>query len=622
MPDRRIIKKMAIKLLPALVVCGIILAIFYYGGIDLFDDPGTLADKVANSGNRGIFLFLTILIVTGSVVPPVLFIIASGLLWPFHQALAISFFGGLAATFIGFFISRHTAHAFFARHIPKKLLKYSHGIREHGIKTTITLRLIFFLFPPVNWLLGISHVRVRDYLLGTIIGCIPGMFIYTYLGDDWIPWLLEKPVTRPATIFGIYATVATASFAIRRLLKKRRGEDDQGPTITTLLFLNSAALFGKLAFTTFFPPKPHPRPGLKRCLVMLVFLPTFAILQLTHWFAFFLDELLFPRYRDIPIQAPLFIVGIPRSGTTHLHRVLARDTQRFTTVKLWQALFAPAICERKLLRLLARIDCVFGRPMLRIANRIMATFTDELDAVHKLSLQQPEEDFALLMPVLACFILVAAFPQSDDIANLAFFDSRLPEKRRREIMTFYRGMLQRHLYCVGTQKTILSKNVSFTPMLESLNETFPDARFVACIRAPEETVPSQISSMAQSWHAFGNPSDTPDFAERWVELIEHYCMHLDHVMEHDEKNRIECVAMQELKENLDTAVHRLYTTFGFQLNSEFAEVLSQEEEAARQYQSRHCYQPEDFKLDKAEIPQRFSDVWNRLKKKIKSGTAP
>ena len=94
---------------------------------------------------------------------------------------------------------------------------------------------------------------------------------------------------------------------------------------------------------------PRPYPGvarhLQRLLVVALALPPFACLQLLHWIGFALDEILFRGYRDIEIRQPTFVLGVPRSGTTFLHRLLAHDPQ-FTTFSTWECFFAPSISER------------------------------------------------------------------------------------------------------------------------------------------------------------------------------------------------------------------------------------------------------------------------------------
>ncbi|MEM6704121.1 MAG: sulfotransferase, partial [Acidobacteriota bacterium] len=68
----------------------------------------------------------------------------------------------------------------------------------------------------------------------------------------------------------------------------------------------------------------RPRRGrwLRQDLALLVFLLIFVPLQCVHWLGFLLDELFYRGYRRVRIERPLFILGLPRSGTTHLHRTL------------------------------------------------------------------------------------------------------------------------------------------------------------------------------------------------------------------------------------------------------------------------------------------------------------
>ncbi|MFT4901153.1 MAG: hypothetical protein ACI81V_000420 [Lentimonas sp.] len=59
--------------------------------------------------------------------------------------------------------------------------------------------------------------------------------------------------------------------------------------------------------------------------MLLLAYPLFLGLQLIHWLGFLIDELCYPHYRRIEVKAPLFIAGIPRSGTSFVHRTLASD---------------------------------------------------------------------------------------------------------------------------------------------------------------------------------------------------------------------------------------------------------------------------------------------------------
>lgn len=84
----------------------------------------------------------------------------------------------------------------------------------------------------------------------------------------------------------------------------------------------------------------------RRWLVMALFWPLFALLQAINGAGLLLDYLLFPDFRRVRVREPLFVVGVPRSGTTFLHRLLAGDRERFTTTALWELIFAPSITQR------------------------------------------------------------------------------------------------------------------------------------------------------------------------------------------------------------------------------------------------------------------------------------
>ena len=56
----------------------------------------------------------------------------------------------------------------------------------------------------------------------------------------------------------------------------------------------------------------------------------FSLLNLLHIIGHLADEVLFRNYRRTAIREPVFIIGIPRSGTTFLQRLLGCE-QKFTT---------------------------------------------------------------------------------------------------------------------------------------------------------------------------------------------------------------------------------------------------------------------------------------------------
>jgi hypothetical protein len=471
--------------------------------------------------------------------------------------------------------------------------------------------------------------------MGSMLGALPGTIAYVFIGDGGIPWLLSQS---PLAIAGVAAggifmilawrTGRNIVISRRKPADLEHGQGPKGPQcsagdqvfsekchpVSLSMFGRSARLFIRLAGRTFCPPKPYPRPpSLKRMVVMFLFLPAFALLQIVHWAALLLDEVLFPDYHHVSPKAPVFVVGIPRSGTTFLHRVLARDREQFTTFTLWELLLAPAICERLLILGMSKIDRFLGQPGGRIISWICRRLASSLDDVHPLSLQDAEEDFLLLSPILCCFLLIVPFPFAPEIQKLAFFDDQLQQSERRRVMAFYYTMVQRHLYVFGEQKIFLSKNVSFTPMLESLLAAFPQARLVACARSPVEAVPSQISAMEEGWRLFANPFDTEIFRDRWLDLMEYYYSHLAHVLSSKNEQGYLLFDMHELQEGIKSCVQSIYERLQIPLSYTYASILDQEAEAAASYRSRHRYDLGYYGLTAETVHSRYGQGYRDLK---------
>ncbi len=380
------------------------------------------------------------------------------------------------------------------------------------------------------------------------------------------------------------------------------------------LMLSSYGLFFRLALGVF----TH-RPGLRRVLIMLVFLPVLLTFMTTHWIAFWLDDVFFPGYKNMRVKRPLFIVGVPRSGTTALHRVLAGDKYETTWFTMWELLFAPAIIERKVILTCAAFDQKIGRPMARLIEWITRHAAGDMNAVHQFSMSDPEEDFLLFVPVMACFILTVAFPDAKAISDLSRFDEAVAPEKQRQLMAFYKSMLQRHLYVHGPNCRLLSKNVSFTPMLRALLKTFPDARVIICTREPSKAVPSQISAIEPSWKFFGNDATTDAFRQRWIELMRHYYQHIWELLHELPPEKAQLVRMRDMKTRLDKVVTEIYHAFNYDITPAFRVHLTAEAEKSRQYKSKHKYKQSDYDIDPEEIEKEFAPLFDQGRDPRKRG---
>jgi uncharacterized membrane protein YdjX (TVP38/TMEM64 family) len=76
----------------------------------------------------------------------------------------------------------------------------------------ILIRLMFFIAPWAHWLLGLTKVRFRDYLTGTIIGLAPMMALFTWGGAALYDYASEKPVLGTVILLVVMGAMA---FAVR-----------------------------------------------------------------------------------------------------------------------------------------------------------------------------------------------------------------------------------------------------------------------------------------------------------------------------------------------------------------------------------------------------------------------
>ena len=102
--------------------------------------------------------------------------------------------------------------------MPERLRRYETRLAEHGLRTVIWIRLLFFLFPPAHWILGLSQVRFAPFAVGTVIGLLPGMMLWTFVGVE----ALDRLGDQPRGVWLLIAAALLGLFLAQRLRARRR----------------------------------------------------------------------------------------------------------------------------------------------------------------------------------------------------------------------------------------------------------------------------------------------------------------------------------------------------------------------------------------------------------------
>lgn len=345
------------------------------------------------------------------------------------------------------------------------------------------------------------------------------------------------------------------------------------------------------------------RPTTRHLLVSAALLTALPVLLLYHAVGFLLDEVFFRGYRRVEIEQPLFVLGPPRSGTTSVHEALA-DDERYTTFSTWECLFGLSVTWRRFWRGVGRADGWLGRPLGRLAGVLTRRLASGLEATHPLRLDAPEEDYFAFLPLLWCFLLVVPFPDAPWLWRWGRFDAALSPREKHRLMAAYRRAIQRHLHA-HPGKRYLAKNAAFAPLAHTLLETFPDARLVCCLRAPEAALSSQLSCLHPSLRALHGDYRRRRFARRMTGLYGFYYRNLlDALGAIDGAARQRAVLLPlPALADLERAVADIYRGLGLTLTPELRQRTAFRAQRMRHWRSAHRHDPADLPVP-AELLQR------------------
>lgn len=107
--------------------------------------------------------------------------------------------------------------------VGQRLNRVSRALGKRGLLSIVALRLVPVApFTIVNLIAGASHIRFRDYMLGTLVGMVPGIAVMTVLGDRLRQILQNPSAVNVALVVLVVAVWIGLSFALQMALSRRR----------------------------------------------------------------------------------------------------------------------------------------------------------------------------------------------------------------------------------------------------------------------------------------------------------------------------------------------------------------------------------------------------------------
>ena len=355
------------------------------------------------------------------------------------------------------------------------------------------------------------------------------------------------------------------------------------------------------------------RPFQARRWIIVTF---FLLLLITFWIVVAigraLDHLLYPGFRQQKIQKPVFIIAPPRSGTTFLQKLLAKNRNTFAPVLMYQTIF-PSITIQKLIHAVAAASQQKSGLLSDISSWIERHCFGGWDGMHKMRFAEPEEDDGFFVYTFVTEAIYLLFPYIRALWGAGFADD-LPPRQRRRVMRYYRSCLQRHLYLNGPDKILLSKATQLSGSIQSLRAEFPDARIINILRNPVESIPSHISVFYTVWN-WVDPQIQKDGSEsrEYAELAAAWFLHLE---KYDIASKSESylrIFYTDLVRNPDSVARSIYKHFGIPLTPRAARQIQTETKRALDYKSSHRYTLQEYGLNQDWVKREVGGLMRRYK---------
>lgn len=119
-------------------------------------------------------------------LPASLFVLGAGAIWGWMMGAIYSIIGGTLGATASFFAGRFIGEGLLERfgRVGQSVLK---KVDHAGFQSLLILRFIPGIpFAALNYGAGVARVRTRDFVLATLIGAAPAMFVFAYCADALI----------------------------------------------------------------------------------------------------------------------------------------------------------------------------------------------------------------------------------------------------------------------------------------------------------------------------------------------------------------------------------------------------------------------------------------------------
>lgn len=312
-----------------------------------------------------------------------------------------------------------------------------------------------------------------------------------------------------------------------------------------------------------------------------------------------------PEIHDLEVRAPIIIAGLPRTGTTHLHHLLAADP-RLRSLPYWESL-EPVLDPREGLGpdgedpRLARTDAAvdFLDLTLPYFNRM-----------HEMTTWHIHEEIQLLAMSCSTMLFDTTAPMSS-WRNYYRAADQIPH------YDYLKTILKVLQFTRGGDRWVL-KSPQHLEQFTAVRQVFPDATVVVTHRDPVSVTASMATMVAYTSRLSHDVVPVTRIADYWADLLDDMLTSCAENREVLGENSTDVRFDRFMADDLGT-VERIYELAGLPLTLQAREAMTDYIDGhPRGRHGRVVYDFDDLGLDPADLRHRFADYVERFGVMIES----
>ena len=301
----------------------------------------------------------------------------------------------------------------------------------------------------------------------------------------------------------------------------------------------------------------------------------------------------FPEILEQEIIAPIVIVGLPRTGSTMTHRLLASDPNH-TAMLWWEGRYPALLPGEKRGDIEARME--LGKAEV---DAVVAASPEALD-IHPWDYKGADEEILLLE-----HNFLSTVPES--FMALPSYSEWIEEQDHALAYEDLKKFIQ-YLQWQNPgreNKRWVLKSPHHLGFIDKMISVFPDAKVIQTHRDPIKTVPSFCSMCANLFEPLTTNFDKVFIGKHWSDKLTRALNHCMNISEKHPNNFLDLEFLNMIKDPIDE-MKKIYEFIGEPFGEKTEVAMEAWREENKHEMGAHKYSLEEYDLTESQINDNFS----------------